>query len=73
MSARREKHIGERVWRKPRLEVHLQMFIALCLILKNLIRGEKESFSKNRFWTVVGIKINYLALLTLYFLSMMTL
>ena len=28
MSARREKRKGERVWRKYRLEVHLQMFIA---------------------------------------------
>ena len=28
------------------LEVHLQMFIALSLILKNLINGEKEQFFK---------------------------
>ena len=42
MSARREKRQGERVWRKYRLEVHLQMFIALCLILKNLIHGKKQ-------------------------------
>ena len=59
------------------------MFIALCLILKTLIHGEKEQFfsSKNRSRIVVGIKRNYLALLTLcwgaeirhYFLSMMTL
>ena len=46
MSARREKRKGERVWRKSRLEVYLQMFIALCLILKNLIHGEKEQFFK---------------------------
>ena len=67
MSARREKRKGEWVWRKSRLEVHLQMFIALCLTLKNSIHGKKEQFfsSKNRFWTVVGIKRNYLALLTL--------
>ena len=29
MFARREKRKGERVWRKSRLEVHIQMFIAL--------------------------------------------
>ena len=46
MSARREKCKGERIWRKSRLEVHLQMFIALCLILKNLIHGEKEQLKK---------------------------
>ena len=57
MSARREKHKGERVWRKSRLEVHLQMFIALCLILINIIHCVKEPFFKNRFRTVVGIKI----------------
>ena len=66
MSARREKRKGERVGRKSRLEVHLQMFIALCLILKNLIHGEKGTvFQQNRFQTVVGIKGNCLALLTL--------
>ena len=48
MSARREKRKGERVWRKSRLEVHLQMFIALCLTLKNIIHGEKEQFFKNQ-------------------------
>ena len=48
MSARREKRKGERIWRKSRLEVHLQMFIALCLILKNLIHGEKEQFFKKQ-------------------------
>ena len=42
MSARREKRKGERIWRKSRLKVHLQVFIALCLILKNLIHDEKE-------------------------------
>ena len=47
MSAIREKHKEERIWRKSRLEVHLQMFIALCLILKNLIQGEKEQLKKN--------------------------
>ena len=82
MSVIREKRKGERVWRKSRLEVHLQMFIALCLILKNLIHGEKEQFfNKKRFRTVVGIKINYVSLLTLYWgaerrhyiLNMMTL
>ena len=65
-------HLGH-----TRLEVHLQMFIALCLIFKNLIHGEKEQF----FRTVGGIRRNYLALVTLcwgaerrhYFLSMMTL
>ena len=57
MSARGEKRNGQRIWRKSRLEVHLQMFIALCLILKNLIHGEKEQL-KNRFRTVVGIKRN---------------
>ena len=31
------------------------MFIALCLILKNIIHGKKEQF-KNRFRTAVGIK-----------------
>ena len=46
MSARMEKRKGERVWRKYRLEVHLQMFIALCLILNNLIHCEKEQFKK---------------------------
>ena len=46
MSARREKRKGEWVWRKSRLEVHLQMFIALCLTLKNIINGEKEPFFK---------------------------
>ena len=51
MSARREKRKLERVWRKSRLEVHLQMFIALCLILKNLIHGEKEQLKK----TYVGL------------------
>ena len=44
MSARREKRKEERVWRKSRKEVLLQMFIALCLILKNIIHGEKEQF-----------------------------
>ena len=48
MSARREKCKGEWVWRKSRLEVHLQMCIALCLILKNLIHGEKEQFFKKQ-------------------------
>ena len=48
MSARREKRKEEWVWRKSRLEVHLQMFIALCLILKNLIHGEKEQFFKKQ-------------------------
>ena len=80
VSARREKRKRERVWRTSRLQIHFQMFIALCLILKNLIHGEKEQF-KNRFRTVVGIKRNYLGLLTIcwgaerrhYFLSVMTL
>ena len=49
MSARREKRKEERIWRKSRL-VHLQMFIALCLILKNLIRGEKEQFFKKQIF-----------------------
>ena len=40
------KRKGERVWRKSRLEVYLQMFIALCLILKILIHGEKEQLKK---------------------------
>ena len=48
MSTRREKRKGERVWRKSRLEVHLQMFIALCLTLKNIIHGEKEQFFKKQ-------------------------
>ena len=48
MSARREKRKGEPVWRKSRLEVHFLMFIALCLILQNIIHGEKEqSFKKH--------------------------
>ena len=34
MSARREERKGEWVWRKSWLDVHLQMCIALCLILK---------------------------------------
>ena len=46
MSARREKHKEERVWGKSRLEVHLQMLIALCMIKKNIIHGEKEQFKK---------------------------
>ena len=81
LSARREKRKGERVWRKFRLELHLQMFIALCLILKNLIHGEKEQRFIKQISVCGGFKINYLALLTLcwgaenrhYFLSMMTL
>ena len=57
MSARREKRKGERIWRKSRLEVHLQMFIALCLILKNFIHGEKEQFfKKNDFGLWWGSK-----------------
>ena len=48
ISARREKRKGEQIWRKSRLEVHLQMFITLCLILKNLIHGEKEQFFKKQ-------------------------
>ena len=48
MFARREKCKGERVLRKSRLEVHLQMFIALCLILKKFIHGEKEQFFKKQ-------------------------
>ena len=48
MSARREKRKRERVWRKSRLEVHLLMFIALCLILKNLIHGENEQLFKKQ-------------------------
>ena len=57
MSARREKRKGERVWRKSRLEVHLQMFMARCLILKNLIHGEKEQFFKKQISDCgVGIK-----------------
>ena len=48
MSARREKREGERIWRKSRLEVRLQMFIALCLILKNIIHGVKEQFFKKQ-------------------------
>ena len=50
MSARREKRKGERVWRKSRLELdaHLQMFIALCLTLKNIIHSEKEKFFKKQ-------------------------
>ena len=48
MSARREKRKGERVWRKSRLEVHLQMFIALCLTLKTIIHGEREQFFKKQ-------------------------
>ena len=44
MSARRERRKGERIWRKSRLEVHLQMFIALGLILKNLIHDEEQFF-----------------------------
>ena len=43
-----EAHRGA-VLRKSRLEVHLQMFIALCLSLKNIIHGEKEPFfNKNQ-------------------------
>ena len=48
MSARREKRKGEWIWRKSWLEVHLQMLIALCLFLKNLIHGEKEHFFKKQ-------------------------
>ena len=82
MSARREKRKGERIWRKSRLVVQLQMFIALCMILKNPIHGKKEQFFKKQISDCGGgVKINYLALLTLcsgaerrhYFHSMMTL
>ena len=42
MSARREKRKG--------LEVHLQMFMARCLIFLNLIHGEKEQFFKKQIF-----------------------
>ena len=45
---RREKGKGERVWIKFRLEVHLQMVIALCFIFLNLIHGEKEQFFQQK-------------------------
>ena len=48
MSARKEKRKGELDWIQSRLEVHLQMFIALCLNLKNLIHGETEQFLKKQ-------------------------
>ena len=54
MSARREKRKGERIWRKSQLEVHLQMFIALCLILTNLIHGEKKQFFKKQILNCGG-------------------
>ena len=52
---------GRQIWRKSRLEVHLQKLIALCLILKISFMVKRNRFSKNRFWTVVGIKRNYFA------------
>ena len=80
MSARREKRKGERVWRKSRLEIHLQMFIALCLILKNLIHGEKEQFFKKQISDCGGDQKNIFGIVLCwgaerrhYFLSMMTL
>ena len=54
MSARMEIRKGERICRKSRLEVHLQMFIALCLILKILIHGEKEQFFKKQISDCAG-------------------
>ena len=50
LSVKREKQKSERIWRKTKLTVHLEIFRA----------------TRNKFRTVVGIKNNFLALLTLF-------
>ena len=49
MSDREGRSVKDRVWRKSRLEVHPRMFIALCLILKNIVHGVREQFLKPDF------------------------
>ena len=48
LSVKREKRKSERIWRKTKLTVHLDMFRALCLKLKTLIYDAKENFYKKQ-------------------------
>ena len=48
LSVKREKRKSERIWRKTKLTVHLEIFRALCLKLKTLIHVAKEKCFKKQ-------------------------
>ena len=48
LSVKREKRKSERIWRKTKLTVHLEIFRALCLKLKTLIYDAKEKCYKKQ-------------------------
>ena len=48
ISVKREKRKSERIWRKAKLTVHLEIFCALCLKLKALIYDAKEKCYKKQ-------------------------
>ena len=48
LSVKREKRKSERIWRKTKLTVHLEIFRALCLKLKTLYHVAKEKCFKKQ-------------------------
>ena len=48
LSVKREKRKSERIWRKTKLTVHLEIFRAFCLKLKTLIYYAKEKCHKKQ-------------------------